>query len=127
LVDVPDTSVTALTLRLHLQELLQGRVSLPDFEDWFIDSTWDETHISLDALELARKIELLIAEYTSGAWTWSELRSQMSDLTHEATVTWGAGAAVSRITSGSTGSVIRELVLALPSAVANIRFVEVRA
>ena len=66
---MPDGPVTELSLRLRLLTLLQDRISLVEFEDWFIDSTWDETHVSLDALELARNIELLLAEYTSGAWS----------------------------------------------------------
>ena len=103
-----------------LLSLLQERVSLVEFEDWFIDSTWDETLVSLDALELARNIELLLAEYTSGAWSWPELRSHLSDLAQEATVTWGTER-VSRVTSGSTGSVIRELFLAIPAAVGRTR------
>jgi hypothetical protein len=120
LVDVPDSPVTELALRLRLLRLLQERMSLVEFEDWFIDSTWDETHVSLDALELARNIELLLAEYTSGAWSWPELRSHFSDLAQEATVTWGPEP-VSRVTSGSTGSVIRELVLAIPGAMGRTR------
>lgn len=117
---MPDGPVTELSLRLRLLTLLQDRISLVEFEDWFIDSTWDETHVSLDALELARNIELLLAEYTSGAWSWPELRDHLSDLAQEATLTWAAEP-VSRVTSGSTGSLIRELVLAIPAAVGRTR------
>jgi len=120
LVDVPDGPVTELSLRLRLLALLRDRISLVEFEDWFIDSTWDETHVSLDALELARNIELVLAEYTGGAWSWPELRDHLSDLAQEATVTW-ASEPVSRVTSGSTGSVIRELVLAIPAVVGRTR------
>ena len=77
---MPDGPVTELSLRLRLLTLLQDRTSLVEFEDWFIDSTWDETHVSLDALELARNIELLLAEYTSSAWSWPELRDHLQTL-----------------------------------------------
>ena len=117
---MPDGPVTELSLRLRLLALLRDRISLVEFEDWFIDSTWDETHVSLDALELARNIELVLAEYTGGAWSWPELRDHLSDLAQEATVTW-ASEPVSRVTSGSTGSVIRELVLAIPAVVGRTR------
>jgi hypothetical protein len=88
--NVPDTLVTAFILRRRILDLLQGEISLLAFEDWFTESTWDEADVSLDALELSRRIELLLAEFTSGAWTWPEVREQLRDLACTAVVAWGA-------------------------------------
>jgi hypothetical protein len=126
LVDVPDTPVTALALRLRLVDLLLGDIQLTDFEEWFTESTWDDNGVSLDALQLARSIELLLAEYTSGVWTLPEVRGQLQALGASVSVAWG-GPQATQATIGSTVSVIREAVLAAPSAEAGTQYVAVNA
>jgi len=84
-------------------DLLLGETPLAAFDEWFTESTWDDTAVSLDALRLTRNVELLLAEYSSGVWTWAELRSQLAALESAAYVAWG-GAEAPHITTGTTGS-----------------------
>jgi hypothetical protein len=87
-VGVPDTQVTALVLRQRLMDLLLAELSVQDFDEWLTESTWDDSDLSTDALQLARSLELLLAEFSSGVWTWPELRGHLLNLSEMANVSW---------------------------------------
>lgn len=68
-------------LREHLNGYLSGSQTLNEFQDWFIAATWNiEAAASPAAVELARDIELVLAEATGGYLTRDELRSDLSRL-----------------------------------------------
>lgn len=68
--------------------LLEGSLSLDDFEDWLVSSSWS----SLDDAEvraLVGAIELRLAEHSDGHLDEAELMSELGDL-----VAYGTGAVV---------------------------------
>jgi hypothetical protein len=108
---MPVVQVSALLLRQHLLDLLGGAMTLPAFDEWLTEATWDESNIAADAIGLAGHVGLLIDEYSSGAWTWPELRDRLRDAATSASVAWG-DAPVPHVTTGAASPFIRELVLA---------------
>lgn len=106
MVYVPDAPVTALILREHLADLLAGEMTLGAFDEWFTEATWDDANVSPDALRLARNVELLLAEYSSGVWSWPDLRAQLAALASAPYVAWG-GAEVPHVNTGTTASTQR--------------------
>lgn len=68
-------------LRQHLNSYLAGSQTLNEFQDWFMAATWNiEAAASAAAVELARDIELVLAEASGGYLTRDELRSDLSRL-----------------------------------------------
>lgn len=84
-----------LTIRKKLIEYVTSRISLQEFQRWFVPATWD-VHLSGEqgAVDLAYRIELCLAEYTSGHLPENQLRSEFGGLLTRATITVG------RATSG---------------------------
>lgn len=74
-------------IRQHLADWLEGRISLEEFEDWFVPATWD-IHRSKDAEaeELTDEIELNLSEYTSGHLSPCQLRESLGPLARRASV-----------------------------------------
>ena len=87
-------------INAHLCRYLTGEISLIEFQEWFIPSTWNVEH-SQDpyAVELAANIHLLLAEFSNGDWTEEELRAKLAPLTIRYTV--GAGTAPKTGTSSA--------------------------
>ena len=69
----------SMKIREELGKYLSGEISLQEFQDWFVPETWD-IHKSGDqeGIELAREVELRLAEYTNGHRTESELKQMFS-------------------------------------------------
>jgi len=120
---MPDSLVTAFTLRQHLLDLLLGETTLLEFDEWFALQTWDDSNVALDTRELAAEVELVLAEYTGGHWTWAEVRSHLQDLAQRVAFSWGASAVIS--TGSVAGEVIRAAAPALRSDAANIQYAAV--
>jgi hypothetical protein len=93
-------------LRERLERLANGDEPLRDFQAWFVPSFWDAADLSESTLRLANQVELVISEYTSGAWTWDEatklLRGLMGVPVVEAR--WGGG--FPRLMTGTTSVLI---------------------
>lgn len=123
MVVMANTAVTAYVLRERLTDLLESKVTLEEFDEWFALNTWEDSNVSLDARQLANRVELVLAEFTSGHWTWAETRLELEGLTHRIEAVWG-GAAIM-----STGTNVREVIrVAVPerrSDEASIRYGEV--
>src|SRR5258708_9796489 len=100
-----DTPVTGYTLREHLTDLLEGKATLEEFDEWFALNTWEDSNVSLDARQLASRVELVLAEFTSGHWAWPEALRELARLTQRMEVVWG-GAPI-RTTGATVGEVIR--------------------
>jgi hypothetical protein len=66
----------------HLSEYLDGKMSLADFQAWFVPATWN-IHLTGEpgAQELAYEIDHRIAEFTSGHRTEDDLRALLMSLT----------------------------------------------
>jgi hypothetical protein len=68
-------------IRNGLSEWMDGKITLREFEDWFVPATWD-IHQSGDekAEDLADEIELRLSEYSGGYLSREDLRSEMKSL-----------------------------------------------
>lgn len=87
-------------IRKRLRSLVAGKTSLRSFQGWFVPVTWDiETAGDAVAKKLTYKIELLLAEYTSGHRTRSDLKDSLSALTVVSSSEVSASAATPPITS----------------------------
>lgn len=62
-------------IRHELGRYLEGAVSLEGFREWFASATWDVEKGGEDlADQLAKDIELALAEFSSGHWSEQELK-----------------------------------------------------
>jgi len=60
---------------------LSGNITLEDFEDWFVPSSWNSREADdLEAWTLLSSIELRLSEYSSGHLTEEELRKELESL-----------------------------------------------
>lgn len=77
-----------IQIQQQIAEYLSGKISLIEFQRWFIPATWD-VHLSGNqtATELAYKIELMLAEYTSGHLSEDEMQREMRPLIESYSVT----------------------------------------
>jgi len=70
-----------LEIREQLARYLKSELTLNEFQDWFVPRSWnfhENTNPSLQ--KLVASIELAIAEFVNGDWSWQELREQLSML-----------------------------------------------
>lgn len=91
-------------IRKQLVCYLTSETSLEDFEDWFVARSWNfhEAENPL-LLELACEIELLLAEFSNGHWTESDLKERLRPFITRYSVDYGTGSnVVTRTLSGST-------------------------
>lgn len=67
-------------LRNRLVQYSAGEMSLAELQDWLVPNTWhlDRTEDQSSG-QLVYRIELLLAEYSNGHWTESELRAKLRD------------------------------------------------
>ncbi len=61
-------------LRRRLTRLVNGEEDLRAFESWFVPTFWDESRLDPSAVQLAQRVELVIAEYTSSVLTLEEAK-----------------------------------------------------
>jgi hypothetical protein len=122
-VGMADAPVTALTLRERLADLLEGNLSLEDFDEWFALNTWEDNNVSPDARHLASRIQLVLAEFTSGHWTWPEVQDELTRLAQRMEVVWG-GAPI-RTTGVTVSEVIRGALPEDLSGAGSIQYAEV--
>jgi hypothetical protein len=55
-----------------------GEISLREFQDWFIPATWDTQRVGdPDAVRVIRRVQLALAEFSSGDRTEPELRAEL--------------------------------------------------
>ncbi|SRR6266852_4440143 len=75
-----------LELRRKLIQYILGNISLREFQQWFVPTTWD-IHLSTEpgAIDLTYKVELRLAEYTSGHLPENQLRREFGELLSKAT------------------------------------------
>jgi len=65
-----------------IHRYLEGRVSLPVFEDSFLPCSWNiHQHGSPDTVEFVYEVELLLAELSRGDRTEEELRESLGSMT----------------------------------------------
>jgi hypothetical protein len=76
----------AVQIRSRLADWINGRVSLSEFEDWFVPETWN-IHKANDpeAEALADEIELSLSEYSGGYLSLGQLKENLKELAHIAT------------------------------------------
>jgi len=67
-----------LEIRSRLADYLGGRTSLQEFQGWFAPQAWNiEKRADPAIANLAREIELLLAEFANGDWTEEELSAKL--------------------------------------------------
>lgn len=73
--------ITQAQIVRQIEYLLAGKISLDDFEDWLVRSSWN-MHLdsTSEAQELVWKIELNLAEHSSGHLDETELRTELKEL-----------------------------------------------
>lgn len=72
-------------IRRHLERCLAGNPTLNELQDWLVHATWDmEATASPEAILLARDVELVFAESTSGHLTADELRADLLEIARRA-------------------------------------------
>jgi len=78
--------VSSSQIRAYISLLLDGNVSLDDFEDWFVQNTWN-IHLggSADAEELTFAVEESLAEFSSRHIDDQKLRGELAQILHSAT------------------------------------------
>jgi hypothetical protein len=82
-------------IRQWLARFLHGEVSLDQFEDWFVQRSWNMHRDSDDASQkLASAIELRLAEYSSGHLSDEQLHNELLPFVtnYSATVHFGSDA-----------------------------------
>lgn len=71
-------------IREQLAMFLDGKIDLDDFEDWFVQNTWNiHSSGSRSAEALTFAIEESLSEYSSHHLTEQELRSELQSLLHK--------------------------------------------
>jgi hypothetical protein len=73
---VPSTDLDK-EVRSKLFQLMVGLVSLRDFQRWFAPIAWRLGDARPDEHRLARRVELRLAEYTSGGWSRQQLLREL--------------------------------------------------
>ena len=70
--------VSVHQIRLRLADWISGKVSLADFEDWFVPATWNIQKAGDEDVEsLVDEIELNLSEYSGGYLSKQQLRDVM--------------------------------------------------
>jgi hypothetical protein len=101
---MPGDVVTGLDLHQHISDLLTGRASFGEFNDWLTGSTWEDSDVALDALPLVRSIQLALAEFSSGHRTWPDVRRYLVEMATwvSAQMSWDMTPSPTVTTTGST-------------------------
>lgn len=70
----------AVQIRLKLSDWIEGRISLTEFEDWFVPATWNiHQDNDAEAEGLTDLIELSLSEYSGGYLTVHELKERLKE------------------------------------------------
>jgi hypothetical protein len=70
----------ALDIRERVISFLAGELTLPQFQEWLVEKTWDvEGQGDPKATDVTYEIKLALAEHSRGDISWNELRDRMSD------------------------------------------------
>jgi hypothetical protein len=73
----------ALQIRTRLADWLDGKISLSEFEDWFVPETWDIHKANdPDAEDLADEIELSLSEYSGGHVSVDQLKQNLTEMAY---------------------------------------------
>ena len=74
---------SAIEIRERLRNWLDGEISLHQFEDWFVPSTWNvHREYDREVESLVDEIELNLSEYSGGHSTIGQLRQTLQELAH---------------------------------------------
>jgi len=68
-------------IRDALGRVANNHLSLDDFQEWFVPVSWNiEGSGEPGAIELAHRIDALLAEASAAGWSESDLREELSTL-----------------------------------------------
>ena len=95
-------------IRQRISDYVSDRISLRDFQHWLVSSTWGiDPATDPAASDLTYKVELALAEYTSGHMTEAELRRELDALTRTYSVRLSLGTAAGYSVTTSAGASTR--------------------
>lgn len=93
-------------IRARLVEYLSGNQSLDEFEDWFVQQSWNMHQDSkADAQRLASQVELALSEFNNDDITEAALRSWMQRLASTHIVSFSPAQESGSVTYTSNSSV----------------------
>jgi hypothetical protein len=73
-----------IEIRNKLASYLVDEISLEEFEDWFVPSSWNVVNSpNRIAIDLVYEIELLLAEFHNECWNEDELRGYLRPLVND--------------------------------------------
>ncbi|MGP8245337.1 MAG: hypothetical protein ACLQVN_12570 [Bryobacteraceae bacterium] len=68
-----------LAIQQHLMQYLGGRMTLTDFEDWFLPVFWDVDSEDEQTREMAGTVHILISEFSRGDRTVDGLQRGLAE------------------------------------------------
>lgn len=94
-------------IRQKISEYLSEALSLRQFQEWFVPATWDIHQAGIqEEVLLTGKVELWLAELTSGHLTEDELKYEMRRFLNEP---------IMIITGSSTQTISRQIIFGTPT------------
>jgi len=92
-------------IREQLARFLAGEIPLDEFEDWFVQRSWD-AHLDSEqsAQKLAYAVELRLAEHSSGHLSEQELRQELRPFVQQYSVSVSLSAQPVAIPSTGTSN-----------------------
>jgi hypothetical protein len=79
-------------MRDRIIALLDGEISLPEFQDWLVGATWDvETLGDREASDLTYDVKLALAELSRGDISSTEFRARLRDAIRTTTGSYRLG------------------------------------
>jgi len=71
----------AVDIRERVIAFLAGELTLPRFQEWLVEKTWDvEEHGDPTATDMTYEIKLALAEHSRGDISWNALRDRMNEV-----------------------------------------------
>ena len=75
-------------IREHLMQYVEGRISLREFDSWFVRATADVDRTGPpEAIDLTYEIFGRLAEYSNGDWTKADLNDLLRQIAAPAPIT----------------------------------------
>lgn len=95
-------------IRRSLSRFIVGEISIEEFEDWFVAATWEvEKSGNINAIDLAREVDLRLAEFSNGHWSVDELRRKFRPFVETYSVELSIGTASTLYSPGTSARTVQ--------------------
>lgn len=93
--------ITVDQIRIHLRDVANEKLPLDSFDEWLVSASWNMHRDSTpEAIRMAAKIELLLAEFDEGQVAEKELRAIFEQMASTFEITNEAPPQTVLVTSG---------------------------